>query len=206
MPISSRAVVMVVLLPAWSAPASAAVLDVPVTPLVIRIYDGPAIAGGHSVPAVKEAHDILAAAGFAPEWLSCAPPLAPAVRCGVPLAAAELAVRVVIAPRQPQAQGKLAMGYSLIDPRTGGGSLATVYLDRVQRLADATRADLPALLGRAIAHEIGHLLLGTEHGRRGVMRAIWSYDTVRRIGAHEWRFTATESRRMHAAVTRRGTP
>jgi hypothetical protein len=177
---------------------------VPVTPLVIRIYDGPAIAGGHSTPAMKEAHAILAAAGFAPEWIPCAPPSAPSARCRVPLGRAELAVRVVVAPQQLPEQRPLAMGYSLIDPRARGGSLATVYLDRVKQFADLTHADVATLLGRAIAHEIGHLLLGTpDHGRRGVMRAVWSRDDIRRIHPDDWRFTPPESQRMRAAVTRR---
>jgi len=197
---------VVLLLAAAAAPSAAAVLDVPVTPLVIRIYDAPAIASGHSLPALKEAHDILAAAGFAAEWVGCAMPRTSDGRCGVPLGGAELAVRVVVAPRPAQETRNVAMGYSLVDPGTRGGALATVYLDRVTQFADTARSSTAALLGRAIAHEIGHLLLGTtEHGRAGVMRAFWSHDVVRRSRPHEWRFTPLEARRMRDAVTRRET-
>ena len=213
------AAAVVVLLAAVPDDAAAAVLDVPVTPLVIRLYDaGPDQADARK-EAVSEASAILTAAGFASEWVPCAP-VAPAVprRCALPLTGAELSVRFVTSPvtsggtkRGPDLPGPRLMtpfrqplGYSLVDPRTRSGSLATVYLDRVGWLAAEAGADLDALLGRAIAHEIGHLLLGTgDHARTGIMRAIWSREAVRDSGPADWRFVAAEAKRMRAAAAAR---
>jgi hypothetical protein len=199
---SPVAAVVVLLLATAAAPAAAAVIDVPITPLIIRLY-----APEPDESAVKEAHAILADAGFAPEWVRCAPgdPVALAARCAVPLDSAELAVRIVDGGT-PQRSSRLPLGYSLIDPRTRGGSLATIYLDRVRWLAAEAGTALTALLGRAMAHEIGHLLLGTTaHARVGLMRAVWSREAVRDGRPAEWRFLAGEARQMRAAALSRST-
>lgn len=185
---------------------SAAVLDVPVTPLIVRIYDAQTPPSPHGQSALQEARTILAQAGLAAEWVWCASYAVPTDRCTVPLDGAELAVRVVTAPPQRYSARPLPLGYSLVDARTRSGSLATIYLDRVQWLAAASTTDVAALLGRAIAHEIGHLLLGTaHHGPFGVMRATWSRQMVRNSRPNEWRFSAGEAKRMRlAVVSRRG--
>jgi hypothetical protein len=65
--------------------------------------------------------------------------------------------------------------------------LATIYLDRVLRLAEQTGADRIALLGHAIAHELGHLLMASNvHGPIGLMRAFWSVDEVRNGRPSDW--------------------
>jgi hypothetical protein len=125
-------------------------------------------------------------------------------RCAVPLQATELAVRIVTAPEQRAVLGRLPMGYSLVDARAKSGSLATVFLNRVAWLAEEGRADVSMLLGRAIAHEIGHLLLGSSaHTRSGVMRAIWSRESVREGRGGDWRFMTSDAKKMRAAVTAR---
>ncbi len=217
MRITTHVAALVALVLAAASVASAAVLDVPVTPLVVRLYDAQALPPSASESALHETRTILAEAGFALQWVPCAPTASAAERCAVPLGGAELVVRLVTAPHQASlarplrgphracAVGCLPLGYSLVDGGTQAGSLATIYLDRVKWLAAASTADLAALLGRAIAHEIGHLLLGTtRHGRLGVMRAIWTRDSLRNSRPNEWRFSAHEARQMRAAVGARG--
>ena len=56
------------------------------------------------------------------------------------------------------------------------------------------------LLGRLMAHEIAHLLLGTDyHGDAGLMRAEWPDDALTHA-ADEWRFTADEAVRMQRVI------
>ena len=120
------------------------------------------------------------------------------------LAADELALRLV---RLPPLQGQpdhVALGYSLVDMRLGAGSLATIYVDRVAALAGAWHLDVRTLLGRAVAHEIGHLLLGTaNHARVGLMRAVWSQDALRREQPGDWVFTPRDAQTMRDAVRAR---
>jgi len=205
MHITTRMAASLVLAAAPVSEIAAAVIDVPVTPLIVRIYDAQALPPSQDQSALREAQAILAEAGIAAEWVPCASGVT-AARCAIPLGGAELAVRVVTAPPQPYS-ARLALGYSLVDARTRSGALATVYLDRVRWLAAAATADVAALLGRAIAHEIGHLLLGTpHHGPFGVMRATWSRQLVRNSRPKEWRFSGHEAKQMRAAVSARRAP
>ena len=59
-------------------------------------------------------------------------------------------------------------------------------------------------LGFAVAHEVGHLLLGTNaHGAAGLMRAVWSRSELQRNDPADWLFTAGESLAMSRALHQR---
>ena len=89
--------------------------------------------------------------------------------------------------------GLLPLGDALVDRHTQSGVLATIYLDRVRLLAQAAGVTVARLLGHAIAHEIGHLLLASNaHGADGLMRAIWSSQEVRRDRPRDWIFSEQE--------------
>ena len=73
----------------------------------------------------------------------------------------ELALRLVrghVPPQRPAAP--LPLGEALLDTRRRKASLATIYVERVERLARDSHADPAVLLGRAIAHELVHALTG----------------------------------------------
>ena len=60
------------------------------------------------------------------------------------------------------------------------------------------------LLGRAIAHEIGHLLLDTnQHASTGLMRATWSRSELRRDKPADWHFLGDEADTMRTALATR---
>lgn len=123
----------------------------------------------------------------------------------------EVAVRIVRGVTAPRTsaprtahQHDLSLGYSLIDPETRGGALATIYLDRVEWVAWNSGADPRVVLGRAIAHEIGHLLLGSnKHAGAGLMRAVWSRQALERDHAADWLFTIGEGEAMLRPLARR---
>lgn len=183
-------------------PSTAAVID-PDTRVAIRTYEGTTLPGERA-SALAAATAILAAAGLDITWVACD---AVFVRrdvdnpCVTPLAANELAIRFV---RLPPSQGRadqIALGHSLVDTRLRAGALATVYVDRVAALAATCRLDVRTLLGRAIAHEIGHLLLGTaDHAPAGLMRAAWSQHALRHERPGDWVFTPRDAQAMREAV------
>jgi hypothetical protein len=181
-------------------PAAAAVVD-PELRIVIRTYD--AAAAGDLAAARTAAAAILEEAGVAVTWVSCD---AVFVRrddnpCLAPLAANELAVRFVRLPPHLAAQDLVTLGQSLVDTSLRGGALATIYVNRVVTLADRCRLDVQTLLARAVAHEIGHLLLGTSaHAASGLMRAAWSQDALRRAAAGDWTFADPDARALRERV------
>jgi hypothetical protein len=85
----------------------------------------------------------------------------------------------------------------MVEPEIGG-TLATVFTDRIAWLAALSRAKYTDLLGRAVAHEIGHLLIGTnEHSASGLMRAIWTAAELTRNDRDDWLFTTDDRARLH---------
>ena len=84
------------------------------------------------------------------------------------------------------------------------GSLATVYVDRVNALADIAGRDRAELLGLAIAHEIGHVLLGTSaHAAVGLMLATWTAYELRRRWSLDWMFGEQECLEMRRRLAER---
>ena len=166
------------------------------TSVVVRVYDANGVLAGTNRVALDQARKALEAASIDVIWRMC--PSSPS--CDAPMAPGELAIRIVRAPVPLHRTPTLPLGDALIDTRTGTGVLATVYIDRIVRLAANAGVDCRALLGRAIAHELGHLLLATTtHGPVGLMRAYWSQEEVRRGQPRDWTFAPTEL----AAIRRR---
>ncbi|HLG57168.1 MAG TPA: hypothetical protein VI485_17640 [Vicinamibacterales bacterium] len=184
------------------------------TNVVVRIYDANGAMPGTNQAALDLAGRTLAAASIDVVWKRCAnTPRAVAGalasqtapgRCDAPMVPGELAIRIVRSRMPEGYHGTLPLGDALIDTRAGAGVLATIYIDRVLWLAREAHADSQALLGRAIAHELGHLLLATSgHGPFGLMRAFWSQEEVRRGQGPDWTFAPAELAAIRAQVTRR---
>jgi len=86
-----------------------------------------------------------------------------------------------------------------VDLSTGGAALATVYVERVEQFARTGGADQDVLLGRAIAHEVGHLLLKSNvHAATGLMRERWTGREMFRNRPDDWGFSAPELARLRA--------
>lgn len=178
--------------------------------LMIRIYNGEAAVAADVRAARAAADKILEAAGVLATWRECRKAAdssaGPIDACGEPLTAREVVVRLVSAPDAPRRETTV-FGDSLVDAQTRTGTLATVYADRVARAAARLRIDPGTLLGRAIAHEIGHLLLGTnEHSDDGLMRAYWPDRRLLAGGTRPWRFSRREASQLAPAVLARSAP
>jgi hypothetical protein len=177
----------------------------PTAHLQVRVYNAAVLPAAAQVVALRAATTILAAAGIGTSWLPCgdAASEAAASICNTPLTPSELSVRLVKLPGTASAHGELQLGYSLVDTKAGAGTLATIYADRVAWLAGEAAVDMPTLVGFAIAHEIGHLLLGTNaHSASGLMRALWSRAELKRNEAADWLFGRTDAARMRSSVRR----
>jgi len=96
------------------------------------------------------------------------------------------------------------LGQALIDSRARAGVLASVFIDRVQRLARDLGIDDRILLGRAIAHELGHLLLGTSSHGSGLMREVWSQEELLGTRRGDWVLDPLDISAIRDRLTRRG--
>jgi hypothetical protein len=121
-------------------------------------------------------------------------------RCDEPLKASEVVVRVINAPAFNIGLPADAYGVTYVVEGTNHGWLATVFSDRIERAATRGGVDAGTLLGRVMAHEVGHLLLGVDyHGASGLMRAEWP-DGQLGTTSDQWRFSASEADSMHRAL------
>ena len=188
---------------AWAATAFGAGPDA-AAPVAIRVYDTTALSAVDLAAAQATAEAVLRSAGLAPEWAVCGRGAADAADdpCDRTMRSGELAIRIVRVHVPDRYRGTLPMGDAFVDVDARSGSLATMYLDRVQWLASASGADALVVLGRAMAHEVGHLLLGTNaHARAGLMRARWTAEELQRRHAEDWRFTGADARTMRGRAT-----
>ena len=161
--------------------------------VVVRVYDNTGLPNVLRRTSLTRAAEIFARAEVEIGWVHC-----PA-RCGRAPSPDQLILRMTRSPATA-----VGVGSSLIDPVLQAGRLATVYVDQVDAMARRSNTDRVAILSRAIAHEIGHLLLGTtEHTRSGLMRGIWTAEELRRNHGEDWQFSPFQRTLLRARARRR---
>jgi len=199
---SIRLVVAIVALGACCNLAASPRLDLTVG---VRLFNNFGVAATALASALEDAHDIFLQADVAMTWRDCSwqqQPLPNACR-DVP-AANEVLLRLVASPAPPASIDRVSLGTSLVDLEGAHGMLATVFPDRVSLVARVAGVAEAPVLGRVIAHEIGHLLLGVgTHGERGLMRGFWSRRSLQYGAPADWRFSASESASMRSGLLAR---
>jgi hypothetical protein len=156
--------------------------------LVVHVYDSAGVAPAERTAALAVAQSIMKDAGIAVTWRDggeCDQPAERDVRLrnGADILP-EVIVRIVVSPLESPAG---PLGFSLVDVALRSGTLATVFADRIADLAQLAGVDAGVLLGRAMAHEVAHLLLGTtRHANLGLMRATWTTGELRREEPRDW--------------------
>ena len=161
--------------------------------LVVRIYDAYGVPADHLAEARTTVDAIMHTADVAVTWPQCP--------CSSPVVAGELVVRVIAAS---PASERASLGFSYVDLEHKGGTLATVFADRIHAMAAIAGVDEGELLGRAIAHEISHLLLGSrDHQHYGLMRGVWTAHELADERPWDWRLSHTERLRIRQAIARR---
>jgi hypothetical protein len=155
--------------------------------------------------AEQEADRILGTAGLRAIWLDC--PAAhsagvPQDPCQEPFKATDIALRVVSESAQDKFRDTV-FGFA-VPP-----VLATVYYEYPVRLAkrDDAEFELPVILGCVIAHEIGHLLLGSNsHSGSGIMQSRWERKQVRQAMTGALLFTPTQAKHIQMETRQRNSP
>ena len=161
--------------------------------LVVRIYDAYGVSPETLARAQGAVERILKDADVRVTWDTCP--------CADGVGPAALVVRILAAPA---VNDSTSLGYSFVDVGRKAGTLATVFGDRVRAMARLAGADDGELLGRAMAHEIGHLLLGThDHTRSGLMRGRWDVRDLQRNQPWDWTLSRTDAKTMRDALARR---
>jgi len=176
--------------------------------VVVRVYETGIGDVAFRTAAIRTAASIVEMAGVFVEWYDCTdngrrPVCQDARRSGNFIAR----IMPTLTPGAPLrklsvealgAQGdEPPLGFAVVDPDTHAGKMATVFHDQVQAVARRTGVARSELLGRALAHEVGHLLLGVRgHSRSGIMRAVWTDDELTRDRSDDWVFASADRQKL----------
>ena len=172
--------------------------------VVVRIYDTANVAAEVRGAALREAARILDEAGVAIAWHDCTSGT-DVLQCGKSPDNWNLIVRIVptFVPGSPARSAVRAgaagapLGLAVFDPDMHGDAMATLFEEQILTVAARVNADRGALLGRALAHEVGHLLLlASGHSRTGLMRAVWTDAELAENRPDDWVFAPADRRRL----------
>jgi hypothetical protein len=133
--------------------------------------------------AEEQAARIFQGAGIDVRWTDCSD-------------AGDVSVRV-LAGSVHKGFGETVFGFA-VQPL-----LASVYYDSTERLArrDDANYEVETVLACAIAHEIGHLLLGPgRHSPSGIMSAVWERGQIQQALTGRLMFTVQQSAAMRANI------
>jgi len=158
----------------------------------------------------SEATDILNHAGIAVGWLDCplsAEETALYPSCLNTMGSTDFTIRI-LTERDAQriAIHRGALGQALECLGDHSGCSAYIFYRDVQELAKEGDAAEYQLLGHALAHEIGHLLLDpNSHTPDGIMRAHWNHRDLQTIARGYLVFSEQQSRRIREEALARNT-
>ena len=168
----------------------------------VRVYNDEGVPQGDLSAALKIADTVLQRVDLQAIWQDCTVgnPNRDSLGCDMHPTQIDLVLYLVaqLEAHAPNVDNR-ALGYSLI-PRNGErATMAYVCYARVRTVLSMFRAE--ELLGLAVAHEIGHLLLGkNKHSSSGLMRAPWRSKDLDAGDREQFTFTSEQVGRLRAAV------
>ena len=175
--------------------------------LTVRVFNYAQVSPETWNLAQEVAAGILYRTGIETHWLKCSlsseGKLSPA-DCEQPLEPSDLVLRLVPVSAATRAQfGDGTLGIAA-QPENGTSASASIFYHRVEQLARGGTASVPVILGHATAHEIGHLLLGSNsHSPLGLMRARWSRQDLQNAAAGNLLFMPEQAEAVKACALRR---
>ncbi len=181
--------------------------------ITVSVYNLARVPRGTLAHSERLATEIFKSAGITTEWTTV--PVwdgtdlltdfsaSPANGCTEPLHSDT--VRVQILPYAPPGFSIQALGYSL--PCAERGIQVTIYADRVEAVSQHSLAAFYRVLGHALAHEVGHVLLRSSvHESDGIMKGVWSRNDWQRAAVTTVRFSPDEAKRMLQGLRETNSP
>jgi hypothetical protein len=169
--------------------AAAAVLTI-----TVRVYDLHGVPPDQRAKALQLASETLAQANVSATWIDCtrvdgvAPP-----PCLAVLKKGEMVLRF----QDRTERGHHILGTAIVQD-DGPNVLASVYAESIAERSAKTGLPQWIIMGRVTAHEIGHLLLGTNsHTVNGLMQAKWD---LRRLHLTDWQFTSADAAKIRSRL------
>jgi hypothetical protein len=172
--------------------------------LILSLFNDASVPAEILTQGEARAARILAHAGIEVEWLNCGArgshvpdqfeQPSPCVRIAYP---SHLSVRIVLTAQSVRED---IFGEAYTDSR-GRGTYIKLYYAHLAEPNAYLPIGEAELLGCVIAHEVGHLLLGTEsHSHEGIMQGRWEVAQLREAGKGNLQFTPSQAALMRACL------
>lgn len=184
--------------------------------ITVRVYNYAHVPNGTLARAEKKTSEVFRGIGVETVWLDGPLPSTEADQtpaCKEPFGPTNLVLRIL--PRSMTAQlwsdrprVDFALGFAQLP--SGGeesGVIANLFYHRVLELDQQARhraAKPVIILGHAMAHEMGHLLLNTaNHSPEGIMHVPWDLAHLERAARGRLVFTPQQAERLRSQVRAR---
>jgi hypothetical protein len=188
----------------WSQEAGARDSRLSASELVVAVYDDAGVEAEIVRQAEVEAERVFQAAGIEVRWRNVQWERGTGLTS---VTAGEISQRLTvrIVPHSRDLPGEI-FGLAFIGD-DGRGRQADVFYDGIARLSVHGSHDPAVLLGAVMAHELGHLLLGSNsHSATGIMRGRWDKGDLQRAALGKFGFGAEQGVKMRERVASDRTP
>ncbi len=212
MPLVARMLGIIVIAEAMGCPLGAVELETGQkgTGLEIanRVYDFARVPRPKLLRAERKATEFFRKSGIETTWADC--PLSEAELGQYPRCEALSGPAVISMKILPQSMAQHcgrfsnSPGFALLSGRGRFTTDAFILFPHISESADKMGCSLRTVLALAMAHEIGHLLLGQSgHSSRGIMKAKWGLTDARQVEMGRLRFNDSQTRAIRSQVRRR---
>jgi hypothetical protein len=176
----------------------------PDQPVSVLVYNFAGVPEAILASAEQQAQAIMESAGVKLQWLHCPdalPGISPQL-CQQAPGSLTLVLHILSDGANRRNASGDAIGFAVPDDGSGFGYEAVLFYDRVRKLSRAI--GIPAALGHGMAHELGHLLLGSgRHSVSGIMKAGWRKPELELAAKRSLRFLPAERNRIRDNLRRR---
>jgi hypothetical protein len=166
--------------------------------IMILVFDKDPLALAVLVEAERQATAIFRRAGIDVDWSNCSPGSEKSERACHEIPTHTQFVMTIMGQNKQSTND--IFGVAFLGER-GLGKYVDVFFDSITKLHQEAGSNEASLLGAVIAHEIGHLLLGSHsHSQWGIMSPHWESDHLRQVGMGTLLFSPEQAFRMRARI------
>jgi hypothetical protein len=174
--------------------------------ITVAIYDDVHLSQQVLADAKDAAARVYQKAGVALSWIECKSSktdVEPYLRCQDPPSRTHLSLRII--PHASKS-GDGIFGVAFLSPE-GTGAYSDVSYNSVEELDRDWHVGLARVLGHVMAHELGHLLLGSNaHSREGIMCRRWHAGELRLASMGTLLFSEEQAQFMRDRLPRWSRP
>ena len=185
--------------------SAGAQVGAPLSQVTVSVHNDAHVPLDTLVSAESTASRVFREAGLNVEWMNCIGvgnhgSASPCTKAAYPT---YLHIRIVARARNLPGS-TFGIAYLSAD---GSGCYSSAFLEPIAHLHAIGGQGVAPVLGHVMAHEIAHLLLGTNsHAAEGIMRAQWQRDELMSASRGELLFSPRESQVMRERLSAVGRP